>query len=58
MPYITLQYACGHCHNGKVGSEQSLEDLAAMANGYHTPLAPTPVPTPEPEATPEASDSG
>ena len=55
MPYITLSYACQHCHNGEFYSERSLEELAAVANGYHTPPTPTPEPTIEPvegEVTP------
>lgn len=49
MPYITLSYACQHCHNGEFYSERSLEELAVIANGYHDP----PTPTPEPTATME-----
>ena len=42
MPYLTLTYACQHCHNGQYASAQDLETLAAMAEDYHT----------APEATP------
>jgi hypothetical protein len=51
MPYLTLQYACGHCHNGAVYSEQPPRRLARMAEVYHDP--PTPTPMPSPTATPE-----
>jgi hypothetical protein len=54
MPYLTLQYACQHCHNGSDFSEKSLEELSAIADGYHDPIPPTPTPAPEPTATPEA----
>lgn len=49
MPYITLTYACKHCHN-EVGPalEKTDEELAAIANGYHDPPTPTPEPTEEP----------
>lgn len=30
MPYITVEYACTRCHTGA-----ALEDLAAVAQGYH-----------------------
>ncbi|MBE2199724.1 MAG: hypothetical protein IAE79_14005 [Anaerolinea sp.] len=53
MPYITLAYACQHCHNGGYASRQDLQTLAAMADGYHTPIIPTATPTPEPSPTPE-----
>lgn len=55
MPYITLSYACMHCHNGKLATEKDIDTLSAMAQGYHTPQTPTPEPTatPEVEATPE-----
>jgi hypothetical protein len=48
MPYITLAYACQHCHNGEVAAVKELDVLAAMAEGYHTPPTPTPEPTVEP----------
>jgi hypothetical protein len=59
MPYLTLQYACGHCHNGEVYSEQDLETLSAMADIYHDAATPTPVPTPTsaPTATPEPTET-
>ncbi len=53
MPYITLTYACQHCHNGETGSAQDLESLAVIARGYHTPPTPTPEPSPTPESMPE-----
>jgi hypothetical protein len=56
MPYLTLQYACQHCHNGSFFSSRDLAELAAIADGYHDPIPPTP--TLEPEATPETSDGG
>lgn len=55
MPYITLTYACQQCHNGQFGVERPLEELADMAQGYHSPV-PTPTATPEP--TPEETPSG
>ena len=53
MPYITLSYACKHCHNGEYAPDLDLQTLANVASGYHTPPTPTPEPspTPEPEAT-------
>lgn len=54
MPYLTLQYACQHCHNGEVGSNRDLQTLSDMADGYHDVPLPTPVPpTATPEPTPE-----
>ncbi|MCB8966477.1 MAG: hypothetical protein H6660_06235 [Ardenticatenaceae bacterium] len=53
MPYITLAYACQHCHNGDYAATQELETLATIAKGYHTPIVATPTPTPEPSPTPE-----
>lgn len=63
MPYITLDYACRHCHNGEDYSNQEPSSLAAMALDYHARATATPPPsptsendqTPEPEvtATPE-----
>lgn len=54
MPYITLNYACGQCHDGTRAGERDDETMAAMAEGYHTVPTPTPLPspTPEPTATP------
>jgi len=57
LPYINLTYACKHCHNGEVGQDRDLEELAEMADGYHTPPQPTPEPAlvpPEETPTPEA----
>lgn len=51
MPYLTLDYACNHCH-GSYASDKSLQELSDMANGYHTPLQPTPTPMPTEEPTP------
>lgn len=50
MPYITLTYACQQCHNGLLGVERTLEELAAMAENYHQPA---PTATPTATATPE-----
>ncbi|HEB65151.1 MAG TPA: hypothetical protein ENJ02_06390 [Chloroflexi bacterium] len=47
MPYLTLQYACQHCHNGVTYSAQDLETLGAAAQDYHS--APPP---PEEESAP------
>ena len=63
MPYITLDYACRHCHNGEDYSERDNAELFAVANGYHDPPTPTPEPSPTPEtavdgeATPEATSA-
>lgn len=51
-PYLTLQYACQHCHNGEYAAAQDIATLAEAAQGYHLPPTPTPEPTPEPAATP------
>lgn len=50
MPYITLDYACRHCHDGEDYSDQNNDALAARAVGYHD----RPTSTPEPSPTPEA----
>lgn len=50
-PYLTLQYACGHCHNDRIAAAQDLSALSAAADGYHT----NPTPTPEPSPTPETA---
>ncbi len=42
MPYITLESACMHCHNGEKASAQDMETLAGAAKGYHTPQEATP----------------
>ena len=61
MPYITLDYACRHCHDGENYSERDNKELAAVAAGYHDLPTPTPEPSPTPEpaadseATPEAT---
>ena len=58
MPYITLQYSCGQCHNGQFADTMEAEELKQAAQGYHDLPTPTPLPTatPEPEVTgtPEA----
>ncbi len=53
MPYITLDYACRHCHNGEDHTNQDLDALVEVAVGYHDRATPTPEPspTPDPEAT-------
>ena len=58
MPYLTLQYACQHCHNGSFFSSRDLAELAGIADGYHEPIPPTPTPEPETTATPEAGTGG
>ncbi|MEK6255733.1 MAG: cytochrome c family protein [Chloroflexota bacterium] len=35
MPYLTLQYTCGWCHNGVEYSEKDITTLALFAEGYH-----------------------
>ena len=56
MPYITLSYACKHCHNGEFYSDQDLASLAAMARDYHARPTPTPLPTSTATPTPEAAE--
>jgi hypothetical protein len=57
MPYLTLPYACGHCHNGEYASVRTVDEWAAQAQGYHTPPLPVLEPSEEVpaelEATPE-----
>ena len=36
-PYLTLNYACGWCHDGDKASLQEPEALAEAAQGYHAP---------------------
>ena len=45
-PFITLEYACKHCHNGEWAVDRDLDSLATVAKGYHTPMEPTPEPMP------------
>ncbi len=52
MPYLTLSYVCGSCHNGQEASVLETAVLAAAADGYHAKPTPTPQPTSEPEVTP------
>ena len=54
MPYLTLNYACNHCH-GNFATAKDMQELADMAKGYHTPPEPTPTPLPEP--TPEETET-
>ncbi|MBI3158516.1 MAG: hypothetical protein HYZ26_02820 [Chloroflexi bacterium] len=35
MPYLTLEYVCGSCHNGEIVTELPVNQLAEVANGYH-----------------------
>lgn len=39
MPYLTLQYACQHCHNDLEAERQDMAKLSSMAAGYHDPPA-------------------
>lgn len=57
MPYLTLTYVCGQCHNGDFADVKEPAVLAAAARGYHTWVPPTatPEPTPESTAVPEAT---
>lgn len=48
MPYLTLEYACGSCHNDEYATAKTPEELAARAKGYHTPPEPV-VAEPEPQ---------
>ena len=50
MPYITLEYACRHCHNGEDFSNQEMEALVDVADGYHDRVTATPEATAAPEA--------
>jgi hypothetical protein len=58
MPYLTLQYSCGQCHNGEVARVMEADEMKQAAQGYHDLPTPTSIPTatPEPEVTgtPEA----
>lgn len=53
MPYLTMTYACGQCHNGDFADVKDPAEMAAAARGYHTFIPPTS--TPEPTAVPEDS---
>jgi Cytochrome c554 and c-prime len=53
MPYLTLQYSCGQCHNGEYASVLEADVMKQAAEGYHVPPAPTATPEPEPTETPE-----
>ena len=53
MPYLTLQYACGQCHNGEFATVKEPDVMAAAASTYHDAPTPTPPPTPTAEPTPE-----
>ncbi len=57
MPYLTLDYVCGQCHNGEYADLKAPEELEEAARGYHDRPTPTPEPTPttEPEPTPEVT---
>lgn len=47
--YISLPFACGSCHyEGGVGGAKTMDELQAVAVGYHDRPAPTPAPTPGP----------
>lgn len=54
MPYLTLNYACNHCH-GTFATEKEPQELAEIANGYHTP--PEPTSTSFPQSTPEETQA-
>ena len=45
MPYLTLTYACGQCHNGEIADVKEPEAMTNAARGYHTYIPPTPMPT-------------
>ncbi|MBI4705668.1 MAG: hypothetical protein HY744_31640 [Deltaproteobacteria bacterium] len=34
-PYITLDWACNHCHDGQKAFKKTAQELEAMAQGYH-----------------------
>lgn len=57
MPYLTLDYVCGQCHNGEFAEMKAPEELEEAARGYHDLPTPTPepLPTAEPEPTLEAT---
>ena len=50
MPYLTLQYACGQCHNDEYVAVLELDVLAAAAETYHDLPTPTATPTELPES--------
>jgi hypothetical protein len=54
MPYLTLQYVCGQCHNDQYADRMALTTLTEAASGYHDRPTPTPEPVPlvDPEMTP------
>lgn len=51
MPYLSLTYVCGQCHNNDFADVKEPAVLEAAARGYHTWIPPTATPTPTPEAT-------
>ena len=51
MPYLTLDYTCGQCHNGTIATNKEPAELESAARRYHTFLPPTPVPTEMPAET-------
>lgn len=58
LPYLTLDYVCGQCHNGQDADIKEPSVMESAAQGYHDLPTPTPEPptlTPEPEATPETT---
>jgi hypothetical protein len=57
MPYLTLTYVCGQCHNDEFADVKEPAEMEAAARGYHTYIPPTATPSPTPEATavPEAT---
>lgn len=54
MPYLTLTYVCGQCHNGEFADVKAPAVLGAAARGYHALIPPTVTPEPAPTAVPEA----
>jgi len=58
MPYLTLTYACGQCHNGEFADVKEPAELAAAARGYHTFIPPTATPEPTATAVPETDTEG
>jgi hypothetical protein len=38
MPYLTLDYVCGSCHNGAIVKLLTAEQMATTAEGYHDPV--------------------
>jgi len=56
MPYLTLQYSCGQCHNGDYADVLKADEMQQAAEGYHDLPTPTPIPTATPEPEPAGTE--